>query len=78
MRGSDGTSCEGEVQVGFEGQSTLVIDELGDLPCSNGYSIYRRQVRCTVDEAGAAQCNSVQPEVAGDVVVIMRRAKEQP
>jgi hypothetical protein len=78
MRGSDGTICEGQVKVGFEGETTLVIDEPDDLPCSNGYSIYRRQVRCTVDAMNVAQCQSLQPEVAGAVDLTMRRAKEQP
>jgi hypothetical protein len=78
MHGSDGTTCEGEVKVRFDGGTSLVIDEPDDLPCSNGYSIYRRQVRCTVDEANTAQCQSSQPEVDGAVDVIMRRAKEQP
>lgn len=78
MRGTDGTTCEGPVQAGFDAEGALVIDEPGDLACSNGYSIYRRQVRCTVNGAGIAQCQSLQAEVGGDLAVIMRRAKEQP
>jgi hypothetical protein len=78
MAGSDGTTCAGPIQVRFDADGTLVIDEPADLPCSNGFAIFRREVRCAVDATGTASCRSLQPEVSGDSPVIMRRAKEQP
>ncbi len=53
IRESDGISCEGPVAAALNGDQTLVIDEPGDLPCSNGYSIYRRQIRCHCGCGGA-------------------------
>ena len=77
MHGSDGTICQGDVDVTFQ-DGALIISEPADLPCSNHYSIYQRKVICTADDSGTAQCRSIQPAKDGYADVIMRRTQEQP
>ena len=78
MTGSDGSTCEGPVQGRFDEGGALVVEEPANLPCSNGYALFRREVRCSVDATGTAACQSLQPEVGTQAPLIMRRAEESP
>jgi len=78
MRGSDGSTCTGNVTGSFLPGEALVIDEAEDLPCSNQVAILRRQVTCRLDATQRATCNSYQPESGSNAEVIMRRAPEAP
>lgn len=73
MRGSDGTVCEGPVSAAF-GTNGLAIDEGGDLPCSDGGAIHRRDILCSIAGAGRASCATLQPETGGEAVVGFQRA----
>lgn len=73
MRGSDGSVCEGEVVAAF-GTDGLSIDEGGDLPCSDGGAIHRRDIACAIATGGRATCATPQPETGGEMTVGFQRA----
>ncbi len=76
MRATDGTTCEGAVGARFDGER-LVIEEGGNLTCSNGTFIYKRVATCELGTDGAAQCGVAQPDVgSSDTVRLMRAERE--
>ena len=77
MRSADGATCTGDVTGSFAANGRLVIAEPGDLPCSDGYTIFRRETTCALTSAGLLDCESVQPEHGGRGDVQMRPADPQ-
>lgn len=64
MRSTDGrVVCEGDVPGDFNGSGSLIITEPGNLQCSDGTFIYRRDITCDIDENGFLACQARQPEV---------------
>ena len=73
MRATDGTQCSGALS-GQLGQGQLTMREPGNLQCDNGSEIFRRDITCTLDSAGRANCESLQPEINGRGRATLRRA----
>lgn len=64
LSSNDGLSCEGDVVATFDDSGELRVLDQGDVQCSgNGRSfrIFERLLRCTLDDAGDANCVSRQP-----------------
>lgn len=74
MRAANGNSCEGPVTGAFDGSGALIIEEPGDLACSDGGYIYRLSSSCELNEAGTANCVVTQPEVGSSATVEFRRS----
>ena len=74
MRATNGVKCDGTLKGRIDGRKRLVMRERKNLRCSNGSYIYRRDITCTLDSAGRANCVSVQPEVGGRGTAILRRS----
>ena len=64
MRGDDGSTCEGPVQARMESPARLILGEGGNLACSDGGYIHRRDIACTAEGGGVA-CVTLQPETEG-------------
>lgn len=77
MRATDGTLCEG-VLTGAIGDGRLTMREPGKLQCDAGWFIFRRDITCALDAAGAAQCETFQPEINGRSSATLRRAGREP
>lgn len=75
MFADNGNSCSGPVQGHFNGDGHLVIEQPGDLPCSDGGFIYRLRSTCQLQDNGTASCAVEQPEVGGATTVDFRRAQ---
>lgn len=75
MRATNGVRCEGRLTGRMLGNGTLTMREPGNLQCSDGSSIFRRDVRCTLDARGNAQCDTHQPETDGRGAATLRRAR---
>ena len=74
MQGDDGSVCEGPVQARFEGATSLILGEAGNLTCSDGGYIHRRDIRCTRGgQAGPVSCATLQPETKGEADVPLTR-----
>lgn len=71
-------TCAGALSRSFSRDGKLVIEEPGNLQCSNGSYIFRRVITCTVDEAGRADCNTAQPERGTNSDVRLRRKESTP
>jgi hypothetical protein len=71
---SDGVRCEGPVVGRFAGDR-LEIDELRDVPCSDGTVITRRQSRCRLVPGGRAACENFHPGIPASppVDITLRR-----
>lgn len=74
MRAANGNSCEGPVTGVFDGNGALLIEEPGDLACSDGGYIYRLSSSCELNESGTANCVVTQPEVGGSALIEFRRS----
>lgn len=61
MRSTGGDTCVGPVQGRFS-ESRLYIIEPANLPCSNGFEIFRRELDCSLDPMGRANCSVSQPD----------------
>ena len=59
---SDGTRCTARVNAHFEGAEALRIDDLDNVPCSDGSFIYRRENTCSRISDDRAQCFSYPPK----------------
>lgn len=75
MFADNGNSCSGPVQGHFNADGHLVIEQPGDLPCSDGGYIYRLRSSCRLKDNGTASCAVEQPEVGGSTTVDFRRAQ---
>ena len=73
MRATNGTRCEGRLS-GTLNNGQLSMREPGNLQCDNGSEIFRRDVFCTLDAQGVANCDSLQPEINGRGSATLRRA----
>jgi hypothetical protein len=73
MRDNAGVTCEGAVAARYEGES-LALVESGDLPCSDGGYIHRREISCRLAGDGGAVCATLQPETGGAADVRLSRA----
>lgn len=73
MRGDDGTVCQGTVTAEFAGAAIRII-EPGNLQCSDGGYIHRRDITCTQADGGKAFCATIQPETNGQMDVGFSRA----
>lgn len=74
MRATNGTRCEGTL-TGRLSSGKLTMREPGNLRCDNNSYIYRRDITCSLDAAGRAQCNTYQPETRGRGRATLRRAR---
>lgn len=74
MRAANGNSCEGPVTGAFDASGALVIEEPGDLACSDGGFIYRLSSSCKLNDGGTANCVVTQPEVGGSAIIEFRRS----
>lgn len=73
MRATNGVSCEGQLS-GRIGSGQLSMAEPGNLICSNGFEIFRRDITCSLDAQGVANCSTYQPEIDGRGTATLRRA----
>jgi hypothetical protein len=73
MRATNGTECRGNLTGSISGGS-LTMREPGNLRCSDGSYVYRRNTTCSVDAQGNANCQSHQPETNGRGSATLRRA----
>ena len=76
MRADNGNSCSGPVTGSFDAGGDLVIEEPGNLQCSDGGFIYRLRNQCRLNENGTASCVVSQPEVGSSTTVEFRRSAE--
>jgi hypothetical protein len=69
-----GARCEGPVRGRFVGDR-LEIDEMQDVPCSDGTRITRRRSRCSLVPGGRAACENFHPAIPDSppVDIILRR-----
>jgi hypothetical protein len=72
MRGSDGSECAGPVTAGFSSEGRLQILEAGNLACSDGGYIHRRDIACGLG-SGGLQCDTLQPETGGEASLGMSK-----
>lgn len=72
MEGDDGSTCEGPITARIDGQTRLVLGEGGNLACSDGGYIHRRDIACTALGAGV-NCATLQPETDGQANVPFAR-----
>jgi len=75
MRGTNGVTCEGAVQGAFAADGQLAVTEAGNLRCSDGSFIYRRDLVCALSADGGAGCAVTQAEVGSASTVRLRRAE---
>ena len=73
MQGDDGTACEGPVTARIEGAEKLVLGEGGNLTCSDGGYIHRRDIACAAGAEGGVICGTLQPETEGQADVPFTR-----
>ena len=73
MRGDDGSSCEGPVQARIDDGARLILGEGGNLACSDGGYIHRRDIACGLSDAGGMVCGTLQPETEGQADVPFTR-----
>ena len=74
MLADNGASCSGFVRGFFDGDGSLIIEELDDLHCSDGGYIYRLISNCKLNELGTANCVVTQPEIGSSGNVEFRRS----
>lgn len=74
MRSTNGVRCEGQLSGRMRGNGILTMREPGNLQCSDGSSIFRRDVNCKLDARGNANCDTHQPETNGRGAATLRRA----
>ncbi|MEM9968004.1 MAG: hypothetical protein AAF755_07895 [Pseudomonadota bacterium] len=76
----DGTSCTGPLTGGFNDGGRLIMQDGEEMQCSDGSFIYKREITCSLDATGRAQCVSVQPTSPqpGQASVGLRRATGTP
>lgn len=72
MQGDDGSTCEGPVTARIDAPERLVLGEGGNLACSDGGYIHRRDIAC-VAGGGGVSCATVQPETEGEAEVPFTR-----
>lgn len=73
MRAVSGETCVGPVTGEFT-ESSLKIIEPANLGCSGRTEIYRRELDCSLDEQGRANCTVHQPEMDTTSTARLRRA----
>lgn len=74
MRSTNGVVCTGRLTGRMPGNGKLTMREPGNLQCDNQSSIFRRDITCTLDARGTAQCDTYQPETRGRSAATLRRA----
>jgi len=72
MQGDDGSTCEGSVTARIDTPERLVLGEGGNLACSDGGYIHRRDIAC-VAGGGGVSCETLQPETEGEAEVPFSR-----
>jgi hypothetical protein len=72
MKGDDGSTCEGPVTARIDSPSRLILGEGGNLACSDGGYIHRRDIACGVAGEGVT-CQTLQPETEGQADVPFSR-----
>jgi hypothetical protein len=73
MEGDDGSTCEGPVQARIENPGKLILGEGGNLACSDGGYIHRRDIACGAQATGGVICGTLQPETEGQAEVPFTR-----
>lgn len=74
MRSTNGVQCKGRITGRMPGNGRLTMREPGNLQCDNDSSIFRRDITCSLDSRGNAQCDTYQPETNGRSAATLRRA----
>ena len=72
MKGDDGSTCEGPVTARMDTAERLILGEGGNLECSDGGYIHRRDIACAAAGAGVS-CATLQPETDGQAEVPFTR-----
>ena len=72
MQGDDGSTCEGPVTARMASPSQLILGEGGNLACSDGGYIHRRDIACSAAGSGVT-CQTLQPETEGQADVPFSR-----
>jgi hypothetical protein len=72
MQGDDGSTCEGPVAARIDAPERLVLGEGGNLACSDGGYIHRRDIACMAGGAGVSRA-TLQPETEGTAEVPFSR-----
>ncbi|WP_227268342.1 hypothetical protein [Roseobacter weihaiensis] len=72
MQGDDGSTCEGPVEARIDSPARLILGEGGNLACSDGGYIHRRDIAC-VAAGGGLSCATLQPETEGQAEVPFTR-----
>ena len=62
---SDGTTCRGSARANFLPTGQLGVDDLRDLRCDNGGTVYRRAMNCNRVPDGTARCISTRVRDGG-------------
>jgi len=75
LRATNGVTCQGPVEGSFNRAGALIINEPGDVRCTNSMRIYRRRLTCTLDNAGHANCDGYQPAHNNHSSSRLRRAR---
>ena len=73
MQGDDGSTCDGPVRARIDEGMRLVLGEGGNLACSDGGYIHRRDIACGLADAGCVICGTLQPETEGQADVPFTR-----
>lgn len=74
MQADNGNTCRGPISGQFADDGRLVLEQPGNLQCSDGGFIYRMISRCTLNSDGTASCAVMQPEPGSSSNVAFRRA----
>ncbi|MFC3117668.1 hypothetical protein [Jhaorihella thermophila] len=75
MRATNGISWKGRISGRMPGNGRLTMREPGNLRCGNGMYVFRRDITCSLDAKGLAQCDTYQPETNGRGSATLRRAR---
>lgn len=73
MRAETGETCIGPVRGEFAGDSLHIV-EPGNLGCTGGTEIHRRELTCGLDGQSVANCSVHQPDVDTTSTARLRRA----
>ena len=73
MRATNGITCEGPLSGQLRG-GRLTMREPGNLQCSDGFEIFQRDITCSLDARGVANCDTYQRQGNGRGKATLRRA----
>lgn len=74
MRATNGVTCSGPLR-GRLSRNRLRISEPGNLKCSDGFEIFQREITCSLDARGTANCETYQRQGNGRGRATLRRER---